>query len=412
MTTQGRVQVVTDESACLAPEVARKLGIRVVPLQLNDEDGDARTAAISPLEFCAAYARALERSSTPAVQSLDEQNTDAGVVAIHLSKGMSASWSNAVAAAGVLDRVRVLDTDSIGAGLGAAAIAAAKCSLSGGDLDECAEAAENVLRRYRLWLYVPKLEPLRKGGRIPTGQAVLSTALAIKPIVGISDGQLALVAKCRTEAKMKERLVEFAREMVENSTDVEHPPHVLLHHADALDDVEELQAMLSLALPEGTKFRILSLPDSLVAHTGPGAYAVGVISGGSPEAGHMELSDGVAARLSEVDEIAAGNAQRAVVTDEKGAPLFTTMASKLPTWSENRRAALEKADKLAKAIAELARRDHSDPEGAQFGQDAKKSEDSADSEKPGESGTPVDSEESEESGEFGQYGREELPPTS
>lgn len=363
MTTQGKVQIVTDDSACLAPSVARKLGIRVIPLQLNEEEGDVRTAAISPLEFCAAYARALERSNAGGSDPAD----DTGVVAIHLSKGLSASWSNALSAAGVLDRVRVLDTDSIGAGLGAAAIAAAKCSIAGGCLDECVEAAEDVLRRYRLWLYVPKLEPLRKGGRIPTGQAVLSTALAIKPIVGISDGQLALVAKCRTEAKMKERLVEFAREMVENSTDVAKPPHVLLHHADALDDVEELQAMLSLALPEGTKFRILSLPESLVAHTGPGAYAVGVISGGSPEAMHMEVSDDVAARLAEVDEIAAGNAQRAVVTDDKGAPLFTTVASKLPTWSENRRAALEKADKLAKAIAELARRDHSDPEGARFG---------------------------------------------
>ena len=52
-------------------------------------------------------------------------------------------------------------------------------------------------------------------------------------------------------------------------------------------------------------------------------------------------------------------------------PLFTTVAAKLPTWSENRRAAIEKAEALAHAIAELARRDHSDPEGAAFGVEAR-----------------------------------------
>nr|WP_120491220.1 DegV family protein [Corynebacterium lactis] len=398
MAGDGIVRIVVDDTACLVPTVAERLDITVVPVGHDVSEDEETTSAVSPLRLCAAYARALERSSSEA--------GDAGVVAIHMSKGLSATWANAVTATGVLDGVTVIDSETVGAGLGAAAIAAAKAARAGACRDEVAAVAQDVLERYRLWLYVPKLEPLRKGGRISAGQAMISTALAIKPIVGIKEGGLGLVAKCRTEAKVKQRLVEFATQVVEHSTNVSRPTHVLLHHADAIDDVEELQAMLAEALPEGTRFKILRLPDSLIAHTGVGAYAVGIISGGSPGATdvdfHRELgahvlhsladgaqdanADSAGAEAPQTPQTprtqqlehthqapAAEDAQRSAgqrtqVTDEQGIPLFTTVASKLPTWSENRRMAMEKADRLAKAIADLRRRDKSDPEGASFGQ--------------------------------------------
>src|SRR5699024_7058543 len=90
---RGRVQIVVDESACVAPDVAKRHGITVVALGLDEVDGEQTTSAIGPLPLCAAYARALERGA------------DAGVVALHLGKGLSATWSNAVTAAAVLDNV-------------------------------------------------------------------------------------------------------------------------------------------------------------------------------------------------------------------------------------------------------------------------------------------------------------------
>lgn len=368
---RGRVQIVVDESACVAPDVAKRHGITVVPLGLDEVDGEQTTSAIGPLPLCAAYARALERGG------------DAGVVALHLGKGLSATWSNAVTAAAVLDNVHVVDSSSVGAGMGAAAIAAAEKAAEGGSLDECVAVADDVLDRNRLWLYVPKLEPLRRGGRISTGQAVLSTALAIKPIVGIENGTLGLVAKCRTEAKVLDKLVDLAATEAAG-----RPAHVMLQHSGALERVEELHAMLSLELPEGSIFEVVDLPAALVAHTGPGAYAVGLVV--APE---VAGSGGDAGSVDEPGAAGAGkrggNGGNGIeggkgadggndlplpptaVVGRDSSPLFTTVAAKLPTWSENRRAAIEKAEALAHAIAELARRDHSDPEGAAFGVEAR-----------------------------------------
>ena len=328
---RGRVQIVVDESACVAPDVAKRHGITVVALGLDEVDGEQTTSAIGPLPLCAAYARALERGA------------DAGVVALHLGKGLSATWSNAVTAAAVLDNVHVVDSSSVGAGMGAAAIAAAEKAAEGGSLDECVAVADDVLDRNRLWLYVPKLEPLRRGGRISTGQAVLSTALAIKPIVGIENGTLGLVAKCRTEAKVLDKLVDLAATEAAG-----RPAHVMLQHSGALERVEELHAMLSLELPEGSTFEVVDLPAALVAHTGPGAYAVGLVV-----AAEVAGSGGDAGSVDEPG--AAGAGKRGGngfndVEDGKGAdggddlplpptavvgrdssPLFTTVAAKLPT---------------------------------------------------------------------------------
>lgn len=368
---RGRVQIVVDESACVAPDVAKRHGITVVALGLDEVDGEQTTSAIGPLPLCAAYARALERGA------------DAGVVALHLGKGLSATWSNAVTAAAVLDNVHVVDSSSVGAGMGAAAIAAAEKAAEGGSLDECVAVAEDVLERNRLWLYVPKLEPLRRGGRISTGQAVLSTALAIKPIVGIENGTLGLVAKCRTEAKVLDKLVDLAATEAAG-----RPAHVMLQHSGALERVEELHAMLSLELPEGSTFEVVDLPAALVAHTGPGAYAVGLVvaaevAGSGGDAGSVDEAGAAGAGKRggnggngiEGGEGADGGNDLPLpptaVVGRDSSPLFTTVAAKLPTWSENRRAAIEKAEALAHAIAELARRDHSDPEGAAFGVEAR-----------------------------------------
>ncbi|UBI02970.1 DegV family protein [Corynebacterium freneyi] len=388
----GRVQVVVDESACLDDAVARRHGITVVPLGLDEVDGEQTTSAIGPLTLCAAYARALERGG------------DAGVVALHLGKGLSATWSNAMTAAAVLERVTVVDSTMVGAGMGAAAIAAAEKAAEGADLEECVAAAEGVLARNRLWLYVPKLEPLRRGGRISTGQAVLSTALAIKPIVGIQDGALGLVAKCRTEAKVLDKLVDFAATEAAG-----RPAHVMLQHSGADERVEELHAMLSLALPEGSTFDVVDLPAAIAAHTGPRALAVGMVvaedeaegvdadagsigdgdnaeragngadagSGGNGSVGPAGATGAVAGGAADSAGASVGSAgddaplPPASVVGRDASPLFTSVAAKLPTWSENRRAAIEKAEALAHAIAELARRDNSDPEGAAFGRDAR-----------------------------------------
>lgn len=190
------VKVVTDSSACLPPALAAEYGITVLDFHAEGKGDEETTAGLGALELTACYARLLERGG------------DDGVVAVHISKELSGTWSSASQAASVLgDTVAVLDTQSAGMVVGQAAIAAARCADEGGSLDECRGAAQQVIDSGHLWLFLGKTDAMARGGRLSAGQRLLSTALAIKPILHLTGGKLELVAKTRTQAKAMDRLV-------------------------------------------------------------------------------------------------------------------------------------------------------------------------------------------------------------
>lgn len=88
------VRVITDSSACLPDEVADELDITVIDLHVMQNGEERSTSGLSSLELAAAYARQLERGG------------DQGVLALHLSKELSSTWSAAVTASAVFAEVR------------------------------------------------------------------------------------------------------------------------------------------------------------------------------------------------------------------------------------------------------------------------------------------------------------------
>lgn len=263
------VRIVTDSSAGLPHNVAEELGITVVDLHVMQSEEETSTSGLSSLELAAAYARQLERGG------------DDGVLALHLSKELSSTWSAAVTAAAIFDEtVKVVDTGSVGMAVGAAAMAAAKLAAEGAGLAECHDMAVDTLERSETWVYLHQLEQLRRSGRISTATAVLSTALATKPIMQVRGGRLELAGKTRTQIKAFSKLVELVRERATTG-----PAFVAIQHRDAPDSAEKLETMLRDALPEGSSFMSLDLADTLAVHTGDGAVGVSVVFGEHAEPG-------------------------------------------------------------------------------------------------------------------------------
>ena len=129
-------------------------------------------------------------TSRPAPQTFVDAYRRLGVpeiVSVHLSADLSGTVDAArLAAAQVADEgitVVVVDSRSLGMGLGHTARVAAAAVGQGAD----AEAAARVARRYALevgiWLYVDTLEYLRRGGRVGAAAAMLGSALAVKPLL-------------------------------------------------------------------------------------------------------------------------------------------------------------------------------------------------------------------------------------
>lgn len=240
----------------------------------KQEEDAPTTAGLGPLELTAAYARLLERGG------------DEGVVALHLSRELSSTWTSATQAAGVFHGlVEVLDTRSAGMVLGQAAIAAAQASAAGGTLAECTAAAQHVLDGAEVWLYVHRLDAMARGGRLSTAQRLLSTALAIKPILHLAGGKIELAAKTRTQSKAMARLVTLAESAYRTAATPAPAPETDEDTADAEDAVGTQDSADSEDTPPETGDAVESVEDTQAAE------ATEVTEAADTEAPQVETDD-------------------------------------------------------------------------------------------------------------------------
>jgi DegV family protein with EDD domain len=217
----GRVAIVTDSTADLAPETAAAAGIRVVPLfvrfgaeefrvgvDLTTEQFWARmlapdapfptTAAPSPGTFQATF------------EACFAEGADA-IVCPTIGSKLSATFQSATLAARALpDReIHVIDTGSTSMSTGIPAQLAAEMAAAGATGSEIAAGVRDRLSDVDLFVAVDTLEYLRKGGRLSAARAAIGTLLSVKPIITVRDGIVVMAERPRTRANARERVIEL-----------------------------------------------------------------------------------------------------------------------------------------------------------------------------------------------------------
>lgn len=204
-----------------------------------------------------------------------------GIVSVHLSAELSGTVEAArLAAAGFDDRVAVVDSRSTGMGLGFPAVAAATAAERGEDLSAVRDAAVDAIARTSIWFYVDTLEFLRRGGRIGAAEALLGTALSVKPIMHMPDGAIVLRDKVRTASRGVARLADLAVEAA-GDADVD----LAVHHLAAPQRAEALLEALTARLGDRLHDSYVSEAGAVVAaHAGPGLACV-VVHRRPPAAG-------------------------------------------------------------------------------------------------------------------------------
>ncbi|WP_410875005.1 DegV family protein [Nocardia sp. A7] len=276
------VVVVTDSAAGLSDDLVAELGIDVVPLHVFVGEREIRdgidpieidytadsvtTSAASPGELREAYERALTRSDGD------------GVVAVHLSRRLSATWESgrqAVRDMGAEDRVRVVD--SLGAGLatGLPVLAAARRAMAGEALDDVYECAVAAATRSRTFILVNRTEQLRKGGRLSSAAAFFGSELVTKPLLQLVEGKLELREKVRTRSRAYTKLVAAAVAAAASDGAA-----LGIQHLGAEEAAENIAAQLREQLPEVQELYVAEFGPALGVHLGVGALGIAVLPGG------------------------------------------------------------------------------------------------------------------------------------
>ncbi len=278
----SRTVLVTDSTASLPAEVAEARGILVVPLQVvigatsYDEGAEGATPALVAEALREFRPVSTSRPAPALMLEVFEKAAADGatsIVAVHISGDMSGTFESAqLAAREASIPVVPVDSRQVGISTGFAVLAAADVLDAGGSAEEAAAAARQRAEATTSLFYVDTLEYLRRGGRIGAAAALLGGALAVKPLLTITDGRVATLEKVRTSTRALSRLEELAVAAAGDG-----PVDIGVAHLASADRAVQLVERLDERLAHNLAGRDIHCGEVgavLGAHVGPGMLAV------------------------------------------------------------------------------------------------------------------------------------------
>ncbi|MGB8707242.1 MAG: DegV family protein [Dehalococcoidia bacterium] len=276
------VKIVTDSGSDIPLELAKKLGITIVPVYIYFGDKAYKDGVdIGPDEL---YKRLVEgpvypTTTQPMPADFAETYTalakDAdAIVSIHLPTKVSGTYNAALQGLETAKpkcEVHVFDSLSVSIGLGLIVIAAARVANSGSKLTEVLEETRKAISKNQMRGLLDTLQYLLKGGRITKTRALVGALLNVKPILTMRQGELVQAGMARSYAKGVERVFEF----------VKNYPNLVevgIAQSTVPEEAEKLKKMLGSVIDE--KHILMSrIGAGLGVHGGPGTMVIAAMGG-------------------------------------------------------------------------------------------------------------------------------------
>lgn len=198
------VKLLVDSSSDISREEADALGIDMIPMSISF-DGEEYWDGVdlTKREFFEKLIESRELPKTSQInmfrfeermQALTEDGSD--VVAITLSSKLSGTYANAVQAAEAFGgRVHVVDSLNASAGERILVQHALRLMQEGISAEELVKRLEEARGRIKFIALLDTLEYLQKGGRVSAITAMTGTALHIKPVISVADGEVKSIGK-------------------------------------------------------------------------------------------------------------------------------------------------------------------------------------------------------------------------
>ena len=282
-----KIGVVTDSHSGISQEMAKELGIYVLPMpfyfdekcfyeniDLSREEffeklktnNKVSTSQPSPEEVMKIWDRALEEY---------EQ-----ILYIPISSGLSGSCSTAMGLSRDEDyeeKVFVVDNGRVSTTMHRSILDALELIEEGYEAPQIKKILEDVRDKMVIYVAVETLEYLKKGGRISAATAALGGLLNIKPVLKFDVGILDTYKKCRGFKKAKQVMIEAMKNDLETKFSNEYQNNeVYLLAASSADEetTKEWVDEIKEAFP-GMDVLCDDLSLGVSCHIGPGGLGIG-----------------------------------------------------------------------------------------------------------------------------------------
>lgn len=280
----GKVAIVTDSNSGITQDLARDLGVSVIPMpfyineklylegitlsqeefyeRLKNEESISTSQPV-PADVCGLWNTLLE--------SYDQ------IVHIPMSSGLSASCDTASGLAREYDgKVQVVDNQRISVTQKQSVLDALTLRDAGRDALQIRQVLEEQKSDSSIYITLETLKYLKKGGRVTPAAAAIGTVLNLKPVLQIQGDKLDAYSKTRGKKQAKRVMVKAMQNDWENRfAEYVKRGEMCLQSAYAGNEEEALEFKKELeeAFP-GQEIVLDPLSLSVACHIGYGAVAV------------------------------------------------------------------------------------------------------------------------------------------
>lgn len=275
----ARVAVVTDSNAFLAPQLAQRLGVHVLPHTIHLQQGNFKEGQdLTPAQYFRLLAQSdphfVPRATGPSLEDFLNlytrlhSQTDQ-IISLHISSHLSDTVESARAARRMLlgrYQIEVIDSQSATVGLGMLVQAAATAAQAGHDLEACVRLVRGMMPHIYLFFLVKHLSYLEREQRISPAQSLLGSMLRLMPLLQIEDGEIIPLEKVRSSQRGIDKLYNYVSEFA-------HIQQATLLQQGFDGETNDLLERLKATYPH-KKFPVLTYNPSLAVHTGPEALGV------------------------------------------------------------------------------------------------------------------------------------------
>ena len=200
------------------------------------------------------------------------ENGDEAVV-ITLSSKLSGTYHSAcVAAEDYKGKVYVIDSQNVS--IGAGVLAEFALNLAGDGLTAWDIARRLTVERenIRLFSAFDTLEYLKRGGRLSSAAAFAGSLLALKPIITVRDGEVAVIGKARGSRNINPSLFKE----IENCGGINHIKPCLFGYTGSDDSAVRgfIDDGADYWKGQNEPLKITTVGSAVGTHAGPGAIAV------------------------------------------------------------------------------------------------------------------------------------------
>ncbi|HSV86141.1 MAG TPA: DegV family protein [Levilinea sp.] len=277
------MQILTDRGMDLAPEQMQGLNLRFAPLRIILE-GKTYSSGVD-LQPDAFYKMLSETDSFPTTSQpsagefeeiyREMAKTDADILSIHVSSGLSGTYNAAVQGAKMVPEanITIFDSKTLSVPLGWQVEAAGKAIQAGWPLERILEMLHELQSKIEGLYTLQHLNYLIHGGRISHLKGLVASMLNIKPVIGVDHNSGKYVTHAQ-EITLK-RAISKMGDVIASIFPGERSMRVQLLHGQNPEAVEILRKHLEQHFECHWQPTVPVAP-VLGAHTGPSLVGLAV----------------------------------------------------------------------------------------------------------------------------------------